>query len=62
VGQQFEKRRFSGKFERGLPVCLKRHFWLLKPVIDGRNLRIGVIIDELMDIWDIVGRWDMVSG
>ncbi|MFC1816264.1 hypothetical protein ACFL0M_10055 [Thermodesulfobacteriota bacterium] len=56
-----EKRRFSNKFERGFPVYLKRHFRLLKPVIAGLNLRIGVIIDELMDMGAILGRWVMVT-
>ena len=54
--------RFSGKFERRFPVCLDRDFRLLKPIIDGRNLGVVVIVGEFRNMRGIPDRRIMVSG
>jgi len=54
--------RFSGKFDRRFPVCLDRDFRLLKPIIDGRNLGVVVILGEFRNMRGIPDRRIMVSG
>jgi len=37
--EDIKKMRFSAKFERGFPVCLKTHFRLRETIIGGRKLK-----------------------
>jgi hypothetical protein len=46
--------------ERGNPVCFRSHFQLLKPVIDGWNLGVVVIVGQFRNICGIPHRWTMI--
>ena len=60
--QDFKKIGFSAKFERGLPVRHQTHFRSLEPIIDGRELRIRIVIFKFRDMGGAFKGRIMVVG
>ena len=57
----FQKLRYSAKFEREFPACLKTHFRLLEPRVGGWKLRIRIVICKIRDMGGTFSGRVMVS-